>query len=215
MTSLLRYRAALLLRSHRWLPPLLLYVVLLSIGVRPGEPVLSGLGLAAGVLLPVSAWLVRVCVTDEPPAARDCVAAAAGPWRVHLASVLTALLAATALGAAGTAAVTLTGHPHGAGRLPAAGSGFLAALTCALVGTAVGALCNRPLLRSTARSVPATALAVLLVLIPGGSPAHAAMSELVAGARSGTAGRPLLPLAVAAVFAAGATAVACALSSRR
>lgn len=215
MISLLRYQAVLLLRSHRWLPPLLLYAFLLVIGVRPGEPVLGGLGLAAGVLLPVSAWLVRVCVTHEPPAARDCAAAAAGPWRVHLASVLTALLASTALSAAGTVYVTLSGAPHGAGRLPAAGSGFLTALICALLGTAVGALCNRPLLRSAAWAVPGTVLAVLLVLIPGGSPAHAAMSELVTGSRSGTVSWPLLPLAVAAVFAAGATAVACALSSRR
>ncbi|WP_372410296.1 ABC transporter [Streptomyces luteireticuli] len=215
MTSLLRYQAVLLLRSHRWLPPLLLYAFLLAIGVRPGEPVLDGLGLAAGVLLPVSAWLARVCVTHEPPAARDCTAAAAGPWRVHLASVLTALLASTALGAAGTAVVTLTGDPRGADRFAAAGAGFLTALTCALAGTAVGALCNRPLLRSAAWAVPGTVLAVLLVLIPGGSPAHAAMSELVTGSRSGTVGWPLLPLAVAAVFAAGATAVACALSSRR
>ncbi|WP_171162371.1 ABC transporter [Streptomyces sp. I05A-00742] len=221
MTALLRYQTVLLLRSHRWLPPLLLYAVLLTIGVRAGEPVLGSFGLAAGVLLPVAAWLVRVCVTNEPDAARDCAAAAAGPWRVHLAGVLTALSASLVLAAAGTAVVALISDPHSSDRrtavplASAAGAGFLAAVSCALLGTAVGALCNRPLLRSTVRSVPATVLAVFLVLLPGGSPAHAAVTELVTGSRSGTVTWLLLPLAVAAVFAAGATAVACALSSRR
>ncbi|MEU5130109.1 ABC transporter [Streptomyces mobaraensis] len=221
MTALLRYQAALLLRSHRWLPPVLLYAALFAVGVRPGEPVLDSFGLAAGLLLPVAAWLVRVCVTNEPDAARDCAAAAARPWRVHLAGLLTGLGASLVLAAAGTAVVALISDPHSSrGRVavpqaPAVGAGLTAAVSCALLGAAVGALCNRPLLRSAARSVPATVLAVFLVLLPGGSPANAAVTELVSASRSGAVSWPLLPLAVAAVFAAGAAAVACALSSRR
>ncbi|MYS12298.1 ABC transporter, partial [Streptomyces sp. SID6041] len=78
MTALLRYQTGLLLRSQRWLAPLLLYAAVLGVGVQAGEPVLGALGLAAGALLPVTAWSVRVCVTQEPPAARNVVAAAAG-----------------------------------------------------------------------------------------------------------------------------------------
>ncbi|MER6043732.1 ABC transporter, partial [Streptomyces sp. NPDC001856] len=94
MKALLRYRAALLVRSQRWLPPFLLYAVFLGVGVQSGQPVLDSLGYAAAALLPVAAWLVRICVTDEPPAARTVVAAAAGPARAHLAAVLVALTAA-------------------------------------------------------------------------------------------------------------------------
>ncbi|MYX58889.1 ABC transporter, partial [Streptomyces sp. SID8382] len=63
MTALLRYQAALLVRSHRWLPPLLLYGAFLGIGVQTGQPILDSLGYAAAALLPVAAWLVRVGVT--------------------------------------------------------------------------------------------------------------------------------------------------------
>ena len=94
-------------------------------------------------------------------------------------------------------------------------AGLLAALACALLGTAVGALCNRPLLRRPGWAILTTALAALLVSVLGASPANAAVSGLVDGSRSGTVTMPLLPLAVTAAIAAGATAIACALSSRR
>ncbi|MEU1372550.1 ABC transporter [Streptomyces triculaminicus] len=221
MTALLRYQTALLIRSHRWLAPLLLHVAFLAVGVRVGEPVLGALGIAAAALVPTAAWLTRVCVTNEPPAARDCSAAAAGPGRTHLAAVLTALLASAALGTVCAALVAAVSAPTSADRAvavpfwPALRAGVAAALACALLGVAVGALCNRPLLRSTARAVPATVLAVFLVLFAGVSPAMAAVQGLVTGSRDGSVHVPLLPLAAAAVLTAGATAVACAASGRR
>ncbi|WKX73090.1 ABC transporter [Streptomyces sp. XD-27] len=221
MTALLRYNTALLLRSHRWLPPLILYGVFLAIGVQVGQPILDSLGWGSAALLPVAAWLVRVCTTNEPPAARDCAAAAAGSARVHLAAVLTALGCSVVLGTVGTLLVAAVSDPYSADhgvavpRPDATAAGLLAALACALLGTAVGALCNRPLLRSPGWAVPSTLLAALLVSVAGGSPAHAAVSGLVTGSRSGTVTMPLLPLAAAAVIAAAATALSCALAARR
>ncbi|MFF5583779.1 ABC transporter [Streptomyces hygroscopicus] len=221
MTALLRYQAALLVRSHRWLPPLLLYGAFLGIGVQAGQPILDSLGYAAAALLPVAAWLVRVCATNEPAAARSCAAAAVGPARVHLAGVLTALGAALVLGIAGTLLVAAVSDPHSSDHrhgvpVPeAAVAGLLAAVACALLGTAVGALCNRPLLRRPGWAIPSTMFAALLVSVAGASPANAAVSGLVDGSRSGTVPMPLLPLALAGAAAAGATALACALSSRR
>ncbi|MEU2874351.1 ABC transporter [Streptomyces olivoreticuli] len=221
MTALLRYQAALLLRSHRWLPPLLLYGAFMAVGVQSGQPVLDSFGYASAALLPVAAWLVRVCVTNEPAAARDCAAAAAGPWRVHLAAVLTALVASTVLAVAATAVVAAISDPRSADHQvdvplwPATAEGLVAAVACALLGTGVGALCNRPLLRSTAWAVPSTVLAAFLVLFVGMSPANAAVTGLVSGSRDGTVDVSVLPLAGAAVLTAGAVAVACALSSRR
>ncbi|NEB80165.1 ABC transporter, partial [Streptomyces sp. SID14478] len=71
-TALLGYQSALLLRSQRWVAPLVLYAVFLAVGVQTGQPVLDSLGYAAAALLPVGAWLVRICVANEPPAARSC-----------------------------------------------------------------------------------------------------------------------------------------------
>ncbi|WP_338783776.1 ABC transporter [Streptomyces sp. DG1A-41] len=221
MTALLRYHAALLLRSQRWLPPFLLYAAFLAISVQAGQPVLDSLGYSAAALLPVAAWLTRICATAEPQAARGCVAAAVGPARAHVACLLAALSGAAALGTVATLGVTLlsasvaSDHRTPVPLAPACGAGLLAALACALLGTAVGALTSRPLLRSRGRAVPALLLAALLSLVATGSPAQAAVRGLVTGSRSGTVPLPLLPLAAAALVTAAALALAGALASRR
>ncbi|GAA3785457.1 hypothetical protein GCM10022403_020280 [Streptomyces coacervatus] len=221
MTALLRYQAALLVRSQRWLPPVILYAAFLGIGVQSGQPILDSLGYTAAALLPVAAWLVRICVTVEPLAARACVAAAAGPGRAHLARLLVALIAAAGLGTAATLVVTLISAPTSTDNrtrialLPAAASGLLAALACALLGAAVGALTNWPVLRSPGRAVPAMLLTALLSAVTTGSPAQATVSGLVAGSQSGKVPVPLVPLVAAAVVAAVAMGAACALTSRR
>lgn len=221
MTALLRYQADLLVRSQRWLPPFILYAVFLGVGVQGGQPVLDSLGYASAALLPVAAWLVRICAANEPPAARAAVVAAAGPGRAHLACLLVALAAAAGLGTVATVLVTLISDPASADHqvrvelLPAGAAGLLAALVCALLGTAVGALTTWPLLRSPGRAVPAMMLGALLAMVVTGSPAKSAITSLVTGSRSGNVPVPLLPLAVAALLTLAATAVACALTSRR
>ncbi|MGW0508275.1 ABC transporter [Streptomyces olivaceoviridis] len=221
MTALLRYQADLLLRSQRWLPPVILYVVFLGVGVQSGQPVLGSLGYTAAGLLPVAAWLVRICVTAEPPAARACVAAARGPARAHLACLLTALLVAVLLGVAATVVVTLISDPASNGhrvhvpRLRAAAAGLPATLACALLGAAVGALTSRPVLRSRGRAVPAMLLGALLAVVLTGSPAQAAVSGLVIGSQTGRAPVPLLPLAGAALLTLAAFAATGRLVSRR
>jgi hypothetical protein len=221
MIPLLRYQTALLLRSQRWLPPVLLYAVFLAIGVQSGQPVLDSLGFAAAAVLPVAAWLVRVCATNEPPAARSCVGAAAGPGRAHLACLTVALGASAVLGTAATVTVTLissrtsTDHRMSVPAFPSAAAGLIAALVCALLGTAVGALTSWPVLRTPGRAVPALVLAALLALVVGSSPAHVAVTDLVTGSQTARVPVPLLPLAVAALLTAAAAAVACALTTRR
>ncbi|MFH8366677.1 ABC transporter [Streptomyces sp. NPDC018031] len=221
MTALIRYQTALLLRSHRWLPPLVLYGAFLAVGVQTGGPILDSLGYTAAVLLPVAAWLVRVVTTTEPAAARACAAAASSPARLHLAALLSALLCSLAPGSAATVLIAATSDPHNTDRTvgvpvaQATAAGLLATLACALLGTAVGALCNRPLLHGPGRAVPATLLAALLVLLVSGSPANAAVTGLVTGSHSGTVSIPWGPLGAAVGLAAGAMALACRLSSRR
>lgn len=221
MNALLRYQTSLLLRSQRWLPPVILYAAFLGIGVQTGQPVLDSLGYAAAPLVLVAAWLVRICATNEPPEARSCAAAAAGPGRAHLACLLVALASAALLGAAGSLLVTVISDPASTdGRtevsvLAAGTAGLLAALVCALLGTAVGALTTWPLLRSPGKAVPAMLLAALLALVVSGSPARTAVSGLVTGSESGTVPSSPLPLLTAVLLTAAATAVACAITPRR
>ncbi|MEV6396146.1 ABC transporter [Streptomyces sp. NPDC051907] len=221
MTALLGYQTALLLRSQRWLPPVLLYAAFLFVGVQSGQPVLDSLGWAAAALLPVTAWLVRVCATQEPPAARAVAAAATSPRRVHLASLLAAVACAGALGGVGIVVVALISKPTSAdgqiavALLPAGAAGLLAAGVCVLTGAAVGALCTRPLLHGRGWSIAVTALGALLALVASGSPARYAVTGLVTGSRTGTVHHPVLPLLAAALIAGAATAAACLLSSVR
>ena len=81
MIALLRYQAANLFRSHRWILPLILYVLLISVGgVNSGsaaatphmraENLADGLDWSAGILVPIVALLTRSMLTAEPAAAR-------------------------------------------------------------------------------------------------------------------------------------------------
>ncbi|MEV0319411.1 ABC transporter [Streptomyces sp. NPDC050658] len=221
MNALLHYQSALLLRSQRWLAPVILYAVFLAVGVQGGQPILDSLAYAAAALLPVAAWLVRICVTNEPPAARSCTAAAAGPRRAQLAPLLSAFLAAALLGAVATLVVAVisdaasTDQRTAVNRIAASGTGLLAMLVCALLGTAIGAVTNWPLLRSPGRAIPVLLLASLLALVTTGSPAKAVLTELVGGSRDGVVPVPLLPVAAAGALAVVAVGTACGLASRR
>lgn len=221
MNALLSYQSALLLRSQRWLAPVILYAAFLAVGVQSGQPILDSLAYAAAALLPVAAWLVRICSTNEPPAARSCSAAAAGPRRAQLACLLSAFLATAVLGAVATLVVAVisdpasTDHRTAVNRLAASGAGLLAMLVSALVGTAVGAVTSWPLMHSPGLAIPVMLLASLLSLVTAGSPAQAAMTGLVSGSRDGVVPVPMLPVAGAAALAAAAVGVACGLASRR
>lgn len=219
MGALVRYQLALLLRSQRWLAPLLLYAGLLSVGVRPGEPLLDSLGLVAALLLPPAAWLVRICVTSEPDAARHCASAAAGPTRAHLAAVAAGGVFAAVLGCAGVGVVVAISAPkttNGTASVPVAMAtvaGLCAVLTCVFAGVAVGTLCNRPLVRSPGRAVSTTLLGTILTLALGASPANAAVTGLVRASSEGTPHAPWFPLLTALALAL-TTATAAALTTR-
>ncbi|MFD8022321.1 ABC transporter [Streptomyces lavendulae] len=215
MTALLRYQAALLLRSQRWIAPLVVYAGFVAVGIRPGDRALDSLGYAAAGLVPQTAWLVRICVGAEPPAARACAAAAAGPVRVHAAALLTALGGALTAGAAGACFALLCGGPGGKSPAATAAAGAVAVLVCALTGAAVGALCSRPLVRGRGLAVLAGGLGSLLAWVAAFSPARSAVSALVGAARTGGVPLPLGSLAAAVLLAAAAGTAACLLSARR
>ncbi|MFD3653666.1 ABC transporter [Streptomyces sp. NPDC058620] len=221
MVALLRYQAAHLCRSQRWLAPVLLYAAFLAVGVRSGQPVLDSLGYAAAGLVPVTAWFVQLCATQEPPAARTVAAAVVGQPRVHLSVLLAAVGSALVPGVVAVTVVLLISAPVSTDGavdvpLPAAGlAGLLATVCCVLVGAMAGALCTRPVLHRRGWSVVATVLGVLLALVTSGSPAKYAVTGLVSGSLSGTVHLPVLPLAGALAGAAAVAALVCRLTAVR
>lgn len=192
MVGLLRYQTAILLRSHRWIFPLIAYGVLVSAAAAPGAPsflagpaqsaakvtqLAQGLAWSAAMLVPVVAFLTRTMLTAEPGAARACVAAAVGPIRGRLAALLTALGGGAILGIAGACLTVFVG---GFAAIAPAHPGTFAAdlptvVVCLLVGSAVGALCNPPLLRRPGAAVLATLAMIIFALASDVSPAGAVL----------------------------------------
>jgi len=189
VTALLRYQSAILLRSHRWIFPLIAYGVLISVGATATMPLADGLNWSAAILVPVVAFLTRSMLTAEPQAARACAAAATGPARAQLASLIVAVGGGVVLGVAGTCFEVLTAQSVAAQPLPGIFSkvsatvahpaallaGLVTAAVCLLVGSAIGALCNPPLLRHPGLAMLSTLAAVVVALASDVSPASAAL----------------------------------------
>jgi hypothetical protein len=193
--ALLRYETAILLRSHRWVFPLIAYGSLILTGAAGGSPagppwlsLADGLDWSAAVLIPVLAFLTRSMLTAEPDASRACVYAATSPVRTQLATLLVALGGGVVLGLAGACfevllSPSVSGHSTGLlGNVGAAiehpvtlAAGLAMAAVCLLVGSAVGALCNPPLLRHPATAMLATLAAAVFALASDVSPAGAAL----------------------------------------
>ena len=192
MIALLRYQAAILLRSHRWIFPLIAYgLLVVTVAAEGSTPLAEGLDWNAAMLVPIVAFLTRSMLTAEPDAARACVAAAAGPVRAQLAALLTAAGAGAVLAIAGECfgvllsgpAVTQIPPPGGelnkitsaAGHPQILVAGLITAAVCVLVGSAVGALCNPPLLRHPGAAMLATLALGVFALASDVSPASAAL----------------------------------------
>jgi hypothetical protein len=222
MSALLRYQAGILFRSHRWVFPLILYVLLISVGGVGGtEPLGDGLDWSAAMLLPAVALLTRSMLTAEPDAARACVAAAAGPVRAQLAVLITALAGGVVLALAGAGYELVT--DAGVAKLAGAHPGLLAttvaaglgkALICAFVGSTVGTFFNPPVIRHPAVALLATIGAVVVGLVSSVSPASAALRGSGAAVQSG--GWPTgAPFGVAVALLAISWLVSARLAARR
>jgi hypothetical protein len=219
--ALARYQLALLVRSHRWIPPAVLFVLgVIGLGgatLPHGAGLSQGLAWSALVLVPVEAWLARSMLVAEPPEARACVAAAGGPRRTQLAALIAALVAGVALGLLGVGwELASLGVPRSGANavetgtlLSDLGGGLAAGLVCLLVGSAVAALFNPPVVRRPAAAMLCTTGAVVLGLAWNGSPANAAVRSVGYGSREHA-----WPAGVALVAALALAAVAWLISAQ-
>ncbi len=219
MIAVVRYQAGLLLRSHRWVGPLVVYGVFIwfASGAGPGgQPLGASLSWSAGALVPIVAWLTRSMLTAEPSEARACAAAASGPRRAQLAALAAAVAGGVVLGLGGVASDLVTAQaPPGGGpgyaRILAAGLATM--VICVGVGSAVGALCNPPVVRAVAAGILATTGAVIAALVTSISPANAAIRD--SGAHPPAASCAGLPLIAALVLLAASWAISAILAARR
>jgi hypothetical protein len=218
VTALLRYQAAILFRSHRWVFPLISYVLLISVaGVGGQESLGDGLDWSAAMLLPVVALLTRSMLTAEPQAARECVAAAAGPRKAQVAVLLTGLAGGVALALAGAGyelATVGVRHIHLGALGASLGAGLGKAVICVFVGSAVGTFFNPPVIRHQAVALLSTIAAVLVALLSSVSPASAALRG--SGAAIQSARWPTgVPFLVAGILLVASWLVSASLAARR
>jgi hypothetical protein len=188
----------------RWLPPVLLFAATVVAGSFGGMPLADGLGWSSAALVPVVGWFTRSALTAEPAPARACLATVAGPRRAQLATLTAALAGGVLLGILGAGfELAITKWPTAGAGQPTPGglafAGVAAGLTCLLIGSAIGALCNPPLIRHRGYAVMSTAAVAIAAIAASGSPANAAIR-----ATSATPGHPLpwVPVLIAVVLAA-------------
>ena len=213
-----RYQVALLARSQRWLPPLVLLGAVLVTATEGSPPAADAFGFAAAGLLPSVAWLTRTALAVEPGPARAVLSAAVGTGRAQVSALLSALLAALLFALVGTgvvAALVLASGARGADRAQLApsdlaeviGAGLVAQLVSAGVGLAIGALCSPPVLRPPALAVLTAGCAVVLGLVAPASPAVHALHGLT-GPRPAVGWLPLLGACLLVLAAAAGSVVA-------
>ncbi len=221
MIGLFGYQAALLLRSYRWLPPLLVFAVVVFSATAGSPPPADAFGFAAAVLVPVSAWLVRLVATGEPEAARACIVAAGGAGRTQLSGLLVAVAAGILPALVSWPILLYAGVQRSSAEhpLPPSGqvlvAGLLGELACVLVGVAAGAVANPPVVRRPAAAVLATGLLVVVALVTSVSPARAAIRVVTAGGSGPTARLPLVALLAAGLLFATAAGVSASLARSR
>ena len=211
MPALIRYYLTLLLRSGRWLPATIFYAAIVSIGTQGSAKVGEALGYAGAGLVPAVAWLTRAALTAEPEAARHCVAGAVGPRRPHVAALAAATIAGFLLAACGAAAMLAavgTARPT-----TALTAGLLTMATCVVAGSAVGALCNPPLLVRAAWAVPIAGILAVTVLVTTGSPVNAAIRGITPSDQG--ARLPLLPAVLVIAAAAVCWTVSTYVAARK
>jgi hypothetical protein len=229
LIAISRYHLSLLLRSHRWIPVAVVYVIgVIGLGGIGGPSTFHGAGLPQGfswsalMLVPGAAWLSRSVLTAEPSAARACVAAAGGPRRSQLAALGAAAVFAAGFGLVGVVWELIT---FGVERAPLTntvligatlgdvGHGLLSALICLLVGSAIGALCNPPVIWRSAASMLTGTGAVVVALAWSGSPANAAVRS--GYGQTSSTWPPGLPVIAAIALVIAAWSVSALIAARR
>jgi hypothetical protein len=187
LIAVFRYTLAITLHSQRYLPPVGLFVLTMSLFVASVStgPVVPVFAPMTVVLLVCSAWLTVAVVNVEDPVQRTITVVNAGrPATVLLAAVLVVLLGCLLLTAVVLGVPTLFGRHH---VTPAdLLVGVESQLTGSCLGVATGLVTSRLVIRRSGHAL-LVALALLLVFLLGkGIPPINPLVRLLASARPAT-----------------------------
>lgn len=209
MFALLRYLTADVLRSHRYFPPVFLYLLVSGIFDARGDAgsALNAYGASALVLYPVGAWLAVTVGNAEDTTQRHITATAAGGWtRVIGAVSLLSSLGLLPLVLVSTVWPAITAaHGYSIAEL---GIGFAAQMACGLTGVAIGVLLGRPVLRKIGWSMLAIAAVVVITYQLGRIPPVGSMIGLLSNnppSLASAAATVLESLVIAVVLIVGVT----------
>jgi hypothetical protein len=165
--ALVRYGAADVLRSQRWVAPVLTFLAIEAVIAAGNGTVMPTYAVSAVALLFVTTWMTVVALNAEDPVQETVTAVTAGSRvRPRVARMIVVfgfgtVLAAVALVTAPVVSTDGVSTAH-------LGAGAGAHLLTVLAGVAVGALCSRPIVTRTAWAVIAGfALCLADALVPG------------------------------------------------
>jgi hypothetical protein len=170
VTALVRYTVAVLLHTQHHLAPVLLFVGFLAVStVNGGGPLPPVYASSAGALFVCAVWLTATVLGLDNPEQRAVVVVSAGrSSSVLAASVVTALLASTALGVVGLVFPLWMGDYHvGPADLVL---GAVAALACACAGGGAGVLCSRLVIPRQGNALVAALVVIGVFLFSRGLP---------------------------------------------
>jgi len=209
MTALYRYIAAGVLHRQLYLPPVLLFAVVVAVGSHgDGGPLLPLYALWVGAILLSSVWLtVAVLATEDVVQERITRVNTRRMWFPLVAAVLVVLTFDVVLAGAAVFFPLLVGvHPAGGGDLLV---GFLAQLAAAGTGVIVGLFCGRQVIPRPGYALLLAAVAVLALLLVRWIPPVNPLIRLLAGGDPASAiiGPVLLADALVAVVLVAAVPV--------
>ncbi|MET0234131.1 MAG: hypothetical protein ABW224_05815 [Kibdelosporangium sp.] len=210
MTTLIRYLLADVLRTQRWVPPMLTYLVLLMIIGPPNGPVLPTYAMAAAALVPIGMWItVVVFHSEEPAQAAITMSITGGHGRVWPAKMLTALFCTLVLGFASLIWLTVTANQYSH-----LGVGVIDYAMTALAGVAFGAVISRPVLTKISWTALVGVGVCLAELLIRQAPPVNAMIDLYTDTTAG-AGQILLIAAETVVLSAVVVGIAYNVARRK
>ncbi|MBB5954196.1 hypothetical protein FHS29_000766 [Saccharothrix tamanrassetensis] len=213
MTALVRYLLADVLRTQRYLPPLLVFAAVLAMfNAGDAGPPPSAYAGSCAFLYPVATWLTIVIATAEDPVRRAVTVTTAGWGRTQAAVTVLSCAAVTVVALFAALVPVLTqSRPYPPATVAL---GLASLVVCGLTGVGVGVLCARPVITRPGWSVlAATALVVLAFLFGRTPPIGNLLGAL--GHETGLAGDLAVSGVCAVVLLVGATLAARTLGPRR
>ena len=181
MTALYRYVAAGVLHRQLYVPPVLLFAVVVAVGSRGDRgPLLPLYALWVGAILISSLWLtVAVLATEDVVQERITRVNSRRMWFPLVAAVLVALTFDVVMAGAAVFFPLLVGvHPADPRDLLV---GFLAQMAAAGTGAIVGLFCGRQVILRPGYALLLAAVAVLALLLVRWIPPVNPLIRLLAG----------------------------------